>query len=178
MDAAREGPELVERADDLGVGFREKLVDRRRSSPSRPRASWSARRIPSRRCWAPSWRSRSSRRRSASPASTMRAREARTSASWALQLGLQARVLEREARGGADGLEELGLVRERRVVDERGDAPPVVLEHGDGASLASRHVERAPAGIDVALVCGQPERELEGRVGERARDRVADVVGS
>ena len=74
---------------------------------------------------------------------------------------LQARVLEREARGGADGLEELGLVQERRVVDERGDTSAVVLEHGDGASFARGHVERAPAGIDVALVCGQPESELE-----------------
>src|SRR5215207_959344 len=33
------------------------------------------------RCWAPSWRLRSSRRRSASPAATMRSREARSSAS-------------------------------------------------------------------------------------------------
>ena len=94
------------------------------------------------------------------------------------ELGLKARVLEREARGGADGLEELGLVLERRIVDERGDAPPVVLEHGDGASFASRTVERAPARIHVALVRGQPERELERRIAERARDRVADVVGS
>ena len=36
-----------------------------------------------RRCWAPSWRLRSSRRRSVSAASTMRARESLVSSSWA-----------------------------------------------------------------------------------------------
>ena len=75
----------------------------------------------------------------------MRAREARTSASWALQLGLKTRVLEREARGGPDGLEELGLVLERRVVDDRSDASAVVLEHGDGASLSSRRSSGLPS---------------------------------
>ena len=94
------------------------------------------------------------------------------------ELRLQARVLEREARGGADRLEELGLVQERRVVDERGDASAVMLEHGDRTSFARGHVERAPARIDVALVRGQPESELERRIAERAGDRVADVVGS
>ena len=94
------------------------------------------------------------------------------------QLRLQARVLEREARGRADGLEQRGLVEERRVVDERGDPPAVVLEHGDGAPVARAHVERAPAGIDVALVRRQPESELERRVAERAGDRVADILGS
>ena len=94
------------------------------------------------------------------------------------ELRLQARVLEREARGGGDGLEEFGLVQERRVVDEGGDTSAVVLEDGDGASFARGHVERAPAGIDVALVRGQPESELERRIAERTGDRVADVVGS
>ena len=81
-------------------------------SASRPRASWSASRIPSRRCCAPSWRSRSTRRRSASPASTMRAGR-RAPRELGAQLGLQARVLEREARCCAHRLDELGIVEER-----------------------------------------------------------------
>ena len=184
MDAARERPELVERADDLGVRLREKLVDGASPSAMRPRASWSARRIPSRRCWAPSWRSRSSRRRSASPASTMRAREARTSASWALSSACRRAFSSARLAAAPTASRSSGSSSERRVVDERGDASPVVLEHGDGASFASGHVERAPAGIDVALVRGQPERELEGRIAERARRsrrgrrRVARATGA
>ena len=34
-----------------------------------------------------------------------------------------------------------------------------------------------PVRVDVALALGQPEGELEGRVAERARDRVADLRG-
>ena len=52
-------------------------------SPSARRATCSSRLSETSRCWAPSWRSRSTRRRSRSPASTIRAREARTSSSWA-----------------------------------------------------------------------------------------------
>ena len=47
------------------------------------RACCSVRVTPIRRCWAPSWRSRSIRRRSASPAATSRVRDARTSSSCA-----------------------------------------------------------------------------------------------
>ena len=39
------------------------------------------------------------------------------------QLGLQALVLQREPGRGARGGDELGLVGQRRVVDERGDPP-------------------------------------------------------
>ena len=41
------------------------------------------------------------------------------------QLGLEPLVLEREPCGGADGVDELGVLAQRRVVDERGDAPPL-----------------------------------------------------
>ena len=45
-------------------------------------ASRSASESETRRCWAPSWRFRSSRRRSSSPAATIRPRDARISSSW------------------------------------------------------------------------------------------------
>ena len=55
------------------------------SSRSRALASRRATERATSRCCAPSWRSRSSRRRAASPAATMRAREARSSSSWRLR---------------------------------------------------------------------------------------------
>ena len=94
------------------------------------------------------------------------------------QLGLEARVLEREARGGARP--------PRRARARRASA-------GSWTSAATRSAVRArarvtarpvtwltssglPAGIDVALVRGQPEGELERRIAERAGDRVAHVA--
>ena len=50
-------------------------------SSKRSRASWSSIISATSRCCAPSWRSRPSRRRSASPASTIRARDARSASS-------------------------------------------------------------------------------------------------
>jgi hypothetical protein len=38
-----------------------------------------------------------------------------------VQVGVQARALEREAGGGADGVEQRALVLERRVVEQSGD---------------------------------------------------------
>ena len=53
------------------------------SAPRRARASPSWSESPTSRCWAPSWRSRSRRRRSASPVATTRARDVRRCSSWA-----------------------------------------------------------------------------------------------
>ena len=94
------------------------------------------------------------------------------------QLGLQARVLEREARCCAHRLDELGIVEERRVMDESCEALPVVLEHRDGARGLGLRDERVSVGIDVALLLGQPESELERGIAERARDRVTNLRGS
>ncbi len=63
------------------------------------------------------------------------------------QLGLEARVLERERGGGADRLDELGVVEQRRVVDEGGEPVSVVLEHRDRtAGLARRGSSACPSG--------------------------------
>ena len=69
VDAVREVAQLVERRLGLGAGLGERV---RAASPSRrPGASRSSSDSASSRCWAPSWRSRSSRRRAASPVSTI-----------------------------------------------------------------------------------------------------------
>ena len=56
------------------------------------------------RCWAPSWRLRSRRRRSASLASTMRMREAASSSrAWALAMAWAARSAKSPTRNSASG---------------------------------------------------------------------------
>ena len=60
---------LIETAPDLGIPIVAELEPARRSASVSDTS----------RCWAPSWRSRSTRFRSASPASTIRARDSRTS---------------------------------------------------------------------------------------------------
>ena len=87
--------------------------------PRAPAAAGAPCPTPSSRCWAPSWRSRSSRRRSSSPACTMRARDSRSSTQLPAQLGLQPLVLERELRSGTSGLEQLRLVQQHRIMDDR-----------------------------------------------------------
>ena len=62
------------------------------------------------RCCVPSCRSRSIRRRSASVASTKRARDACSSASLARSSALQPLVLERQPRCRTDRVDQLGVV--------------------------------------------------------------------
>ena len=109
-------------------------------SSSFDRARRSARESETRRCCAPSWRLRSSRRRASSPAATRRVREARSSSSWRLRS-----VTSSPPGDDADHL--------ARLVVHRCAAP------GDHAALAACVRE------DV-LVLGR--REL-GRCGAEAR---------
>ena len=81
-----------------------------------------------RRCWAPSWRSRSTRRRSAYPASTMRVRDARSSSDARPQLGVQPRVLQRQRRGVPDRAEQLAVRVSTGIVDHRRDGAAVELD--------------------------------------------------
>ena len=53
------------------------------------------------------------------------------------EVGLEPDVLEREARPGGDELDELWLVVERRVVDERGHRSAVPLDQWRSISLST-----------------------------------------
>jgi hypothetical protein len=64
------------------------------------------------------------------------------------QLGLQAGVLDREPSGGADGLEQLAVLVQERVVLERGEALAAVLEDRDRAARVG--LGRRAVDIDVA----------------------------
>ena len=82
MKAARELPELLERARELLAGRARISVASSTSVSIRDSASRSESESAASRCCAPSWRFRSSRRRAASVASTIRERDARSSSSW------------------------------------------------------------------------------------------------
>ena len=113
------------------------------------------------RCCAPSCRLRSSRRRSASPASTIRAPRALQLLEPRPQLGLQARVLERDRRRGGDAVEQLALVVERRVVHERGHAAALAVDDRRRTPVAParRSVDRPPVEVGPSVELGQPVRE-------------------
>ena len=76
------------------------------------------------------------------------------------ELGLEPLVVERERDRRRDAVEQLGLVVERVVVDERADAPAVVLDDRRGASGArareaskrrpSRSAKRRPSSSQYA----------------------------
>ena len=84
------------------------------------------------------------------------------------EVGLQALVLERETRGGDDRVHELGVVAQRRVVDERGDGTPGALDRsGDTGRALRRQGDIVPVEIHVAAVA-QPVGELERGIAERA----------
>ena len=79
VDAVREVAKLLQRRLDFVVQPAEQFLGFPGSESARSRASLSWTASPMRCCCAPSWRSRSIRRRSASAASTTRVREARSS---------------------------------------------------------------------------------------------------
>ena len=94
------------------------------------------------------------------------------------QLHVQARVLERDAGRGAHGAEELGLVVERRVVQQDRDLRPVVaLDRRDRAAVVrAGERDRMALGVGVAAVLGQPVGERERRIAQRPRHRVAQLA--
>ena len=126
------------------------------------------------RCWAPSWRLRSIRRRSASVAATMRARDARTSASCAPHLGRQALVLEHEPCRRSNGLHEGRLIEQRRVVHERGN---LLAPHGherDRPLRALRELQRPAGSVDVAAIV-EAIRDIDGRVAEHPGETLSQA---
>ena len=94
------------------------------------------------------------------------------------QLRLQALVLEREPGGGDDPVDELGMVAQRRVVDERRDRKPGALDgRGHAARAVSRQRDRLAVDVDERVVA-QPVGELERGVAERAASASRSLPGS
>ena len=84
------------------------------------------------------------------------------------QLRLEPVALDADPQRPDDEVDELGLLSQHGVVDERADRPVVV---GDRRHHARRGVLRQlrclPGDVDVVLAIGEPVDELEGRVAER-----------
>ena len=139
------------------------------SESKRSRASCSSIISATSRCWAPSWRSRPSRRRSASPASTSRAREAPQRLEPRSQLDLQPRVLDRQRRRSRRLGHELGRLGQHGGVQERADATALVVDLGHDP--VARRLDGPALAIDVAAL-GQPVGDLERRIAERTRQGV------
>ena len=146
------------------------------SSPTRFWSSRSCSAIPTRRCCAPSCRLRSSRRRSASPAATIRSREALISASWAPVSASRRCVVDRDRGRRRDRLDQLGIVVERRVVDERAERAAVALDAGHRSLAAGLHHHRRAVGADVAAGVRAPVGDREIGIAERAGECGAQLV--
>ena len=91
------------------------------------------------------------------------------------EVGLQARVLERQPGGRGDEVDRVGLLGEGRIVDEGGDASAVALDRRHGAvGRRVRLVDLASLLVHPALAVAEPVDDLERRVVERLGDRVAE----
>ena len=173
MDAARQLAQLLQRARPARRARRRACRRGRvRAVSSRRLASPSCSESATRRCWAPSCRSRSRRRRSnIDDLHQPRARglqlvEARA------QLGLQALVLQRQRGRGGHRAHEPGLVGQRGVVDDRADADALALDLGHRAARARLgQLDRAPVVGDVVAGRRAPVDELERAVAERVGQR-------
>ena len=162
--------ELVEGVLDLALG---RLEPRASAGATRWRASASANANAASRCWAPSCRSRSNSRRSASLAALTSARDRRRCASWR-----RSRACRRSWSSPSRTLRSISLA-----------APGVVEQPGPWQSSATRLAvadERrrcrarrrralAAAGVDPAV--GACIEKLELGVAEQARERVAQPPG-
>ena len=113
-------------------------------SPSLARASRSISATDTSRCWAPSWRLRSSRRRCSSPARTTRAREAvRSARAWALATASEASSQNAPSRFSLSGGERILAGDRHRAPERAGD---------DDRRRRGRAVARAEHRLpDVAL---------------------------
>ncbi len=93
------------------------------------------------------------------------------------EVGLEACVLERDACGCGDRVEQLGLVSERRVVDESRDRGSLPFDERDRTHPVvwwERH--RLAVEVGVAVEVGQPVREGERRIPERTRERLPEAA--
>ena len=104
----------------------------------------------------------------------MRARESLVSASWARSSREEALVVEREAGGAGDCVEQGRVFAEGSVVDERRDLLAAALEDRDGSSGSRNDIDLLPLDIHVLLGGRHPVPELERGVSQGAGERVSE----
>ena len=148
-------------------------MSRRRRSPPPTRAAIASRTSP---CWAPSWRLRSSRRRSASAAAAIRARDSRRRASWALRSAWRRSwsIASRAARWISS--DETRVVEQVRPVQHDGDDRAVARQRRGARARARHGGQRAPARIDPAATLRGVD-DLQLWIAERDRQQPAQSPG-
>ena len=135
----------------------------RSSSPSscssRPRSSDSA----TNRCWAPSCRLRSRPDAPTALRAAAAPRDFLELVDPGAQIRLQACVLERDAGRGGHGVEELGLVEERRIVQQRRDRCTVAVDLGRPLRpvVGRRQLHGPAVEVGVASKSGSQYAQLE-----------------
>ena len=134
------------------------------SSPTRFCSRRNCMAIATSRCCAPSCRLRSSRRRSASPAATIRSRDALSSASRVVGFGQQALVLERDGRRVQAASSSSGSSSSEASCTSAATRRPL---RSIGATVRPGPAARGPV-----------ECQLEARIAERAPERRLQVCGA
>ena len=143
------------------------------SSASRPRKSWRSRDIETRRCWAPSCRSRSSRRRASTVASTIRRRDARRSWSRALRSALSRSLSSASTAPAAAASTNSGRACSSASWMIAGDPVAVVLHSRPGlgcARLGKR--DRMASLVDEQLPLWKPIRDRERSIAQPLGERL------
>ena len=129
-------------------------------------------------CCAPSWRSRSILRRSASPVATMRARVARSSVVRRLELGRQTTVLDGQQQRLTRGCDELWVGVQSRVVPDHRHGFAVPRDRSRRLARRRRGRKRLAARVDKAAGLLESEPELERRIIECIGQRRAQLSGA
>ena len=93
------------------------------------------------------------------------------------ELRVQPGVLERDSGRRPDRVEQLGLLLQRRIVDQRGHMRAAEVDRRRGPAVEIVEVDRVSVDVGVGAVIGEPIGELQRRVAERTGKRVAQVAG-
>ena len=94
------------------------------------------------------------------------------------QRGQAALVLERERGRRGHRLDEERVLLQRAVVDERGHRVAVALDHGRELLAAPlRQLDRLAVQVGEGLGLGDPVGQAQGRVAERACERLPQLAG-
>ena len=84
-----------------------------------------------------------------------------------LGLGLQSRVVERDRRGGGHRAHELGIVVERRVVDQHRELPAVALDgRGRAVATGNGQRDRLSAAVHIGALARHAVRQHERRIAQ------------
>ena len=143
---------------------------------SSPSSRLSSRESATSRCCAPSWRLRSSRCRSLSATSTIRAREPRSSSRRARSSTCSRVFSSAMPAAAVTAASSSGSSSSDGSCSNAATGAPCPVDHRHRAPIVSARQLHGPAVVvGVGSEVGQPVRERQRRVTQRARQRVAEI---